>query len=294
MTLFPSIPQSAIRSPQSVRGRGATPRVEKAVELDKPNPCGRRRLRYRYRPLQRWAPEQIDLAERGLLYYFRRLGGFRLADDGLMRQFIECLDYVSEDAVELDVSPAVVLAWAIDAKADSLAPTEQQDKRFKATFRGRPDTFFAPARLDQWLDQSRECMDRRAARGRAQREAATAASRAREHARAHPPVRADRYWRLAGGERPDRRGRELSGLELRLLAFWSSLRKHHQVAAMCSQRGKDRMPKRDPYDPASDFRRDLCRIRAAKYFADATPDYWKQFANRQDAKTPEGKDHGIS
>ena len=158
------------------RGRGATPRVEKRIELDKPNHCGRKRLLYRYRPLKAWSPEQIDLAERGLLYYFRRIGGFRIADDSLMRQFIGCLGYVAEDAAELEVAPAVVIGWAIDAKAASLKPTEQQDHRYKSMFRGRPDTFFTPARIDQWLDQSKDCMDHRADRGRAQRRAAQRAA----------------------------------------------------------------------------------------------------------------------
>ena len=273
MTLFPAQSGVAPASSRCVRrGRGATPRTEKHVDLDKPNPCRRLRLRYRYRPLRAWTPEQIDLAERGLLYYFRRVGGFRIADDSLMRAFIGCLDYVAEDAAELGVAPAVVIGWAIDAKSASLRGDTAEDTRSKATYRGCPDTFFTPARIDQWLDQSKDCMDRRAARQAAQRVAA----RSNVGPVCNRSTERDRAWQLAGTEHRDRRGREFSSLELRLLAFWTTIPTHGQLLAMATQRGRDHMPPRDPEDPTSDFRRDLCRIRAAKFYADAKPDQWQQ------------------
>jgi len=179
------------------RGRGATPRRERFVTLDRPNPAGRRKLDFRYRPLKRWqswyieivksradevtkhpssatpslrhfatpsllhtiavVPEsRLDLAERAITYYFKRIGGFRLADDAIVRLVYESLERYMDEAARLGITPARLLRWAIDAKAKSLESTDPDERRHKRSFVPHPESFFTAKALDYWLDRSEQ------------------------------------------------------------------------------------------------------------------------------------------
>ncbi len=223
MSLIPGMAETAAL--RRSRGRGATPRVEKQITLERPNRFGRRTLRFRYRPLKHWTREEIDLAERGLTYYFKRVGGLALIDDALMRLFIDRLRSLAEEARQLHTRPAMLIRWAIDAKAASLEGRTPEEARDKRRFVGRADNFFARD-LDRWLDLS---VDR--ARWSARLAERARAERARELSDRMDRERRDR---LAAAEarrlEAERRRRgELTGEELRLLAAWQRSARNDRV-----------------------------------------------------------------
>ena len=166
-------------SPPPRRGRGATPRATSAVlagagyqaveptyrvrdlpgdhgfevRFRRANPFQRYALKFRFRPLKRFSQEQVRLACGLLCRVFCRLGGFRVADDLLVRVYCELLD---------EYEPREVAA-AIDAKARSLAPDERLSRRDKVVFHSSPLSF--AGRVEYWLQRSPEgqvCADRRA------------------------------------------------------------------------------------------------------------------------------------
>lgn len=140
------------------RGRGATPLVEFEFRGDIPNPCGRSKLTFRYRPLKRHSIPYRTPTERGSLLaprssilevardllqeYFQLVGGFRLVDDAIMTAWADALDLYTPKEIR----------WAIAAKAASLASDDPNEQRLKRMYVPRPDNF--PAYLSTWLDKS--------------------------------------------------------------------------------------------------------------------------------------------
>jgi len=264
------------------RGRGATPRRIPAIALDKPNPVGNRKLKYVYRPLKRWSAwhveviegaaavavesdSNLDLAERGLAYYFAMVGGFRLADDAVVRLFYDALAYFSDHAAELQVRPTTLMKWAIDAKAESLRAETPEERAFKRNFIPRPDNFLKPGSLDGWLDKS----EQRAAHRRklaGARHDAELQQQSQEY-----------FARLPADGPPDNKERQrprhvADAREERLLAFYFSLPRDRQFRALHGvEPAWKRQCTKNGEDPRSQTMQDLLRIQAARWACDAWP-----------------------
>ena len=128
------------------RGRGATPVTERTIRLEKPNPAGRSLLTFKFRPLKGWNNARLGAACELIVLYFRRLGGFRLADDAIVRAAYEILDpdtgYTYQE-----------ICWAIDAKVKSLQSNDPDERRAKRIYLGHPASFFS-RNLCLWLERS--------------------------------------------------------------------------------------------------------------------------------------------
>lgn len=198
----------------AARGRGATPRIERVVRSEQPNPAGRYELTYRYRPLQRHAAPVRDhdgttlkpahaVACNLAWLLFRAVGGFRLADDELVRTIADLL--VSRAGGVEPLYTAVDLRRAIEAKAASLRADDADAAREKRVFVPKPENFFTERSLDYWIEQhpeTRRQRERAAAAQRRQSEAArldavVARRAAAPAADPGPPAAA------AGARRPD-------------------------------------------------------------------------------------------
>jgi len=139
------------------RGRGATPPVQFAHTLPRPNPAGRLTLSYDFRPLKR---HQVLIEEPAtgqrkevwrvacnlLADYFARIGGFRVADDEIVRLWADAV-------LSADYGPRRI-AWALAAKAASLTSDDPVERSAKRVFASHPARFIARTRLDYWIDQS--------------------------------------------------------------------------------------------------------------------------------------------
>lgn len=160
MTQTLLIPESApliIRQRTGRRGRGSTAPVVQELTADRPNPAGRRVMTIRFRPLERHWDAIRDPFERrpksrwrvalNLLWeHFQLIGGFRVADDALVR--------IVADAFE--AYPPDHILWAIRAKAASLTGADPVERREKRVFVPRPEKFYEPRSLDYWIEQSPE------------------------------------------------------------------------------------------------------------------------------------------
>lgn len=248
------------------RGRGATPRVEKVLDLNKPNRFGRRRIEYHYRPLRDWTVNEIDLAERGLRYYCQHVGGFRFVDDELMRLFIGARRGLDGEADELGVESATLIRWAIDTKAASLNGETPEESTYKKRFVGRPENFFSRD-LDRWLELSPERARLAAMLAESARQERLRAEAAAHHAKSSARKRAARD----DHDEADRRRRgELTAAEHELLDEWSRLPVGRQIIAMeeTEQRWHEQC-KQDRMDQRSDRAMDRRRIIAAAWARDA-------------------------
>lgn len=155
-------------APPTRRGWAALPLVEHVVQVDDASATGRHKLTFRYRRLQSWTDGQVDAATRLITLYFQHFGGFRLADQAVLRAWIDALDLYSEEEVR----------WALRAKWRSIQGATVEERRDKRKFVARPDTF--PLTIGHWLEQSPEHQQR------------TAAAREAEHRRALDAVCAAR------------------------------------------------------------------------------------------------------
>lgn len=159
MCALPGLAHLVEDAPRATRGRGATPIREHVMTLKQANPTGRRKLVFRYRPLKRHV-HVLPVAERLVAVYFAKVGGFRLADDEVMRLWGDALADYSEQEI----------LWAIEVKAASLVGMDAAETAFKATFRGSPAGFIARG-IGYWLEQSAAYRDALADRGRGDAEA---------------------------------------------------------------------------------------------------------------------------
>lgn len=143
-------PAPVVRSSTSHTPRGwrALPLIEKTVELPEPGVTGRRKLRFSYRPLAAWSDDLVRAAERLIGLYFQHFGGFRLADQAVLRAWVEALaDFTAEEIV-----------WALRAKWQSLQSANAEERRDKRKYVARPDKF--PATIGHWLQQAPEHQER--------------------------------------------------------------------------------------------------------------------------------------
>lgn len=138
------------------RGRGATPRIEREYIAPRPNPSGRRKLTYKFRPLKHHsnpyqspvdAPSLPDppklvyeLACNLIAKYFELVGGFRLTNDAVVAAWSDALDLYTPREI----------TWAIEAKAASLAGATAEEAREKRVYVSRPEAFD----FNQWLEKS--------------------------------------------------------------------------------------------------------------------------------------------
>lgn len=125
------------------RGRGATPRTERTLVLDRPNRSGSKTLLISYRRLKGWSDEHVAAAERLALLYFTQVGGLRKADDAVIRSIIEALQLYSAEHI----------SWAIGSKAASLNGKDADETAFKRQFIGAAENFFGRY-VGVWLDHS--------------------------------------------------------------------------------------------------------------------------------------------
>lgn len=155
--LIPDAGPLVIRQRTGRRGRGATAPVVQELTADRPNPAGLRTLRVKFRPLERhWDAIQDPFDDRpksrwrvalNLLWeHFRLIGGFRLADDALVRIVADALVFY----------PPEQIRWALSAKAHSLTGADREEARAKRVFVPRPERFYEPRSLDYWIEQSPE------------------------------------------------------------------------------------------------------------------------------------------
>ncbi len=148
------------------RGREATPQVERTWTAPRPNPGGRSKLTFRFRPLQRHCgPAAAELANTTLWPYvarprrlvwniacnliaefFQHVGGFRVADDAVVAAWA--------DLVAAGDFTAQEIRWAIAAKAASLADPDEAVQCEKRKYRGKPESF--PRNVAYWLEQAPE------------------------------------------------------------------------------------------------------------------------------------------
>lgn len=161
--LFDCTPATPARP---ARGRGATPRVEQVFTCPGPNPVGERRVRFAFRPLQRFAAPDDNGKPRWanacnlIAEYFQAVGGFRIARDDVVKAWCELLD---------DYEPQEV-SFAIAAKAASLQARDPYEAREKRIYRNRPEKF--PAAIGYWLAQSEAYAEHKRLRNARQQRAA--------------------------------------------------------------------------------------------------------------------------
>ena len=131
------------------RGWAALPLRERVVNAGK-NAAGRSKLTFRYRPLAAWPAELLDQAEILVELYFQHFGGFRLADQAVMRAWVEALGMFTADEIR----------WALRAKWRSLQGVSPEEIIEKQKFRAAPANF--PRYIGYWLEQSPEHQARQA------------------------------------------------------------------------------------------------------------------------------------
>jgi hypothetical protein len=109
--------------PPRRRGRGAVPVQRHVVTLPEPNPAGRRKLTFEYRPLLAWTEQRLAASRELLVLYFARIGGFRRAGNSTVRAWHDALS---------GTFTADELRWGIEAKARSLHGTSPDESRAPA------------------------------------------------------------------------------------------------------------------------------------------------------------------
>lgn len=175
-------------SARGVRGRGATPIYRWTYEAAQPNPAGRRRLVFKFRPLKRHSAERLATVTQLLCFYFDRIGGVELADDAVVRGWADYLrfDFAAQQAdiigmfdgaawrahvarfVAAGVTPECELLapagafdniltpremlWSIGGKAESLADPDPAERKAKRKFVTTADGFLRGA--SAWLGKS--------------------------------------------------------------------------------------------------------------------------------------------
>lgn len=98
------------------RGRGATERVERTVDLRHPSPTGIKRVTFSFRALKDWHESEIKDAGRLLVYYAEQVGGVAKFKDAHVRRCIEVLRDVTDLAAAHNVTPFELVAWGIETK----------------------------------------------------------------------------------------------------------------------------------------------------------------------------------
>jgi len=185
----------------------------KTVELHEPGATGRKKLTFRYRPLPIWAPELVAQAEQLIGLYFQHFGGFRLADQAVLRAWIEGLGlYTAEE-----------IRWALRAKWQSLQSSNDAERREKRKYVARPDKF--PQTIGHWLQQAPEHQERLHREQEAQARQRIDALNA---TRAVAPVSGPADL---SAERDARRQRD-AALEHERQAFWNALSDAQRSAAV--------------------------------------------------------------
>ncbi len=155
--LIPDAGPLVVRQRTGRRGRGATAPIAQELTADRPNPAGLRRMTVRFRPLERHWEATLDpfdgrpksrwrVALNLLWEHFRLVGGFRVADDELVR--IVADTFASYEPVHV--------LWALRAKAASLASDDPTERRAKRLYVPQPENFYAQRSLDYWIEQSPE------------------------------------------------------------------------------------------------------------------------------------------
>jgi len=202
------------------RGRGATPVQTHVVVLAAPNPCGRRKLTLRYRPLKHWAAARLAQVHELLTMYFVELGGFREADDATIRLWYEALDgtYTAHE-----------LRWAIAAKGLSLRGVMPEETRAKRRYVVHPREFVRFAAY--WLERSPQYQanlerQRRAADVRRAALLTASAKAMRERVDGLCGASVDREARAAAAH----------AAELRRERFWHGLSEDQRAAALAATR----------------------------------------------------------
>lgn len=165
-----------LRRSTGLRGRGATEPLDWTQKFDAPNPTGGRTLRFKFRPLKAWSADRDRLraACRVVIYYFQQIGGFRLADDAVVRRAWEALADLDERACR----------WAVDAKRRTLVDDCGQIAISKLDFVGHPQSF----RYDVWLEKSPRYQQLRARAAESQRARLRDQQRAAQRAAEPPPL----------------------------------------------------------------------------------------------------------
>ena len=223
--LFPDAISASPRLPVPVSrrfGRGATPKTRFVAEFPAPNPAGLRRLTFAYRRLKRWQEAHLLAAHDLVKHYFAVLGGFRLADDAIVRPW--------HDVLAGGLFTADELRWAIDAKAASLQGETPEERRDLRKYLTTPDGFLA--RAGYWLEQSPQYQTRVSEERR--REMARKLDEARAAAVAAEtgqpgPAAADREKARAARRAAD---------EARRLAYWNGLSDAQKTAARKAVEGR--------------------------------------------------------
>jgi len=222
---------------RAARGWAALPQVVKTVELHEPGATGRKKLTFSYRHLPIWSPEQVAQAEQLIGLYFQHFGGFRLADQAVLRAWIEGLGlYTAEE-----------IRWALRAKWQSLQSSNDAERRDKRRYIARPDKF--PQTIGHWLQQAPEYQARLHREMEAQsRQRIDALNAARQRA-------AERACVRAAAAQAERRARDAE-LESQRRAFWDGLSAAQRRAAVQATESQFRAQcanyNRDPEDPQSD------------------------------------------
>ncbi len=222
---------------RSARGWAALPQVEKVVELSEPGATGRRKLTFRYRPLPIWTPEQVAQAEQLIGLYFQHFGGFRLADQAVLRAWIEGLGLYSAEEIR----------WAMRAKWQSLQSSNDAERRDKRKYVARPDKF--PQTIGHWLQQAPEYQARLHRELEAQsRQRIDALNAAGQRA-------AEQSCASAAAAQAERRARDAE-LESQRRAFWDGLSTAQRSAAVQATEAQFRAQcanyGHDPEDPQFD------------------------------------------
>lgn len=194
------------------RGWSALAKRHRVVEIEGRNAAGRVKLTFDYRPLHAWTPQQLDQAEALVELYFRHFGGFRKADQAVMRAWVEALSDFTVDQVKA----AMRKKWRTINKGDKSAVADARQ------FIARPENF--PATIGRWWDQSPEALE---VRQKAEKQAET---------KRVDDIRA----RLAEGDsnlsqRPDRAARQAEA-DARRRAFWDALTISQRKAATAATR----------------------------------------------------------
>jgi hypothetical protein len=218
--LFGGIDETASQPPPRRWGRGAVPVQRHVVTLPEPNPAGRRKLTFEYRPLLAWTEERLAAVRELLVLYFARIGGFRRAGNSTVRAWYDVLS---------GTFTADELRWGIEAKARSLQGTSPDETRGRRRFVAHPRRFLRVA--GYWLSQSavyRACQQaRRMVDGRRLRLALAEVGRVR---------RSGPEGLLAGGAGgPDQAGAERAA-EGRRTGFWMGLRPVQRMVALAAIR----------------------------------------------------------
>lgn len=124
----------------AARGWAALPVVRREIRGAARNATGRRTLIFCYRRQRAWTDPEVQRAEALIEYYWRKIGGFRKADQAVISAWIDALrDYADAD-----------IRRAIDFKTESLAADNELEARYKRLrYTPAPENF--PRTIDRWL-----------------------------------------------------------------------------------------------------------------------------------------------